>query len=319
MGIPNNLTIIIISVSIALVVAIFFVILGFYLRKNEHQESLNDEIDAIIKEVDHPNKKKVSLIDQWNNFWKKLLNSGGFKRYSVDENHPGRDVLILSILLISIFSFVFKNVFAGLFITIMVLAFSIYYFKNRSNKKTLLITSQLSGFIFSIKANTQGRRTLDQALIKVADQMPNPLKSELTISKKQLLAGVSFSAVMEDLAARTSSPDLKFLAISMIQAYETGGSIENQLNIFQEVIESKREYSDLVNKKTVELKQSVYIAMGLIPGSFLLFYFLMPSFQEFYFKSLISWVVFLVIAAIYTLGMLFSRMLINQIENFNKG
>ena len=285
-------------------------------RETVYEAQLQDLIsgysdeDELMK-TDHGR----NLIEKWNVHWKTVARSSGMAAYSERENAAPLHAAILAGAVFFLLTLISRNPIVGLAAAAGVTYGLSALLKMRHNRQASVIQDQLSGFLFALKANIQANETPVRAILKVVDNMPDPLRTDLMIVKQKIMANASFADALEALIQKTNSTELKFLAACLIQAAGSGANIEPQINTIQKVLEQRRAAADELNKAVRATLPSIYVGSFAIPGSFVAAYLMDPTAKEFWFREPLSYAALGVVAALYGVGMFMTRKMVESIRN----
>lgn len=272
------------------------------------QELLNDDNAEIVE-------TKPNIITKWNRYWSNVLKGSGMARYQDENSKAGLEIFIAIVVIALFISGVTKILLLGPILAIGLAAAGAMLAKTVANKQANKINELLPGFIFALKANIQAAETNERSMLKVVDSMPSPLYEDLIVVKQSLLASHTFTESLQELSAKTSSDDLKFLAACMIQAAESGANMEQQLDNIQAVLIKRKEVEDEINKAVNSSKPAIILASAILPLLFFFTYFQSPAARDFWFVEPISWIFFIVVIALYGLGIFFTKKQIDKIRD----
>lgn len=309
-----------ISIGLAVIVGLLaWRLVDFVKSKNRniiYRRQLEELIEGEIFEdefLDPDNPKNI--VEKWNLYWSKLGRLTKYPRYNKLRSPAGRDVILLFIGTFAVISVLTQNLLLGLIFSVIAV-FAISQFSNfYKNKRERNIRAQLPGFLFALRANIQANLTPMQALIKIVDNMPNPLKEDLLIAKRKLLSNIPLQDALKTMAEQTISNELKFLAACIIQAATNGANIEVQLDTIQNVLEQRREAEDALARAVHSVTPTIVAATAVIPVAFIGTYLISAESRKYWFNTLSSWLAFVMIIFLYGVGVAISRKLINNIKN----
>jgi len=284
-------------------------------KEKTYEQQLADLLEDDLHIEDEDDVKAVGLLTRWSRYWDAQFKELGWSRYNENPLKAGREVLIALGIVAVIGSLVTMSPFIGPVIALLLLFMASYIIKLVTSKKSEKIGLQLPGFLFALKANIQANETPERAVLKVIDAMPSPLYEDLVIVRNHILANSTFREALEDLSQKTASRDLKFLAACMIQATNAGANLEGQIETIQKVLDQRQVISNEINKAAKEASPSMWAASIAIPGTFIALFFGDPNAKDFWFQSLVSWLLFGVIIALWVAGIVLSRRLVNKIRN----
>lgn len=273
-----------------------------------NSEEYDGEMDS--EENDAPRR---SPFDRWNRTWGKNLNQVS-SAFTEDDPKAGFTVIAIFVAITAAVTFFFQNVIAGAMIGAIVV-FSLYVLlKNRASKRDDVIRQQLTGFLYALKSNISANETPERALMKVVDEMAEPLHSELVVAKNQILSNVGFSEAMAHMREETTSEDLRFLCSCMIQASSTGTSLEGQIDTILDSVEKKRRSTEEIAQATKSSNMSMYASAIILPAGFIGVYILDDTAKDYWFVDPTSWIALAVAAAIFFVGIRQARKFVGKVK-----
>lgn len=314
-----------IALSFAALCALLAVVAYIYIKRGSSKVSIDEQISELLEDdlledsldevISEGAGKKPNLVFRWNAYWSELTQNAGVGRYAQDASRAGRDMLILFVSAGILTAIVFRQpVLVAIVPAVLALATS-SALKMRNNKDEEKLRKQLPGLLFAIKANLQAGDTNERALMKVVDSMPEPLREDLLVAKKILLANGTFKDALEALGEQTTSRDLQFLCACMIQASKSGSSITYQIDNIQEVLKARQQVSNTIAKAVKSVSPSIWVSTLAIPIVFFASLLIDTSAQGYWFKSFTSWVVLAIVLALYVLGIWLSKKKVDKIKN----
>lgn len=237
-------------------------------------------------------KAKTSFInDKLKILPENLIKSGIVgEKYKIEDLQ--RRLLLIGALLFTMTTFFTRNLIAGFvpvvfgYIGLTVLAM----FKINKNKN--LMDDQIPAFVSTFKANIQANQHSQNAMIRAIDNTASPLYDELAYAKAIMEAG-DFRPGIIALRQSTDNETLRQMASCIELASASGSNIEAQIEIIEDIIADKQA---IERKKKLGINENkpLFIVAGLfIPISFIGSYVLSEMHRDFWFKSLLSWVVLL--------------------------
>lgn len=305
----NSLVIYLISAAAALFIGLVLLIGWLKAKSNARKYSYEEQLAELTGENAFA-ETKPGLWTRWNKYWNKL-----FGNLNMVRRRGGLEIIIIALIVGAILSVFLKNIFSGFGVAVILVAVAAFFLGNTSNKKDIVISKQLPGFIYALKANVEAHNTPEQAFLNIVEDVPEPLYDEIIMVKQGLMASRSFSDSLEDMKETTSSKDLKFLASCLIQATESGGDIKEQLIIIQNILVRQQEVNDEINKGYRTASPVLKVATVLIPGSLIAMIILDESARDFWFKEPMSWILFMIIVVLYVISIVYTR---NQVEKLRK-
>jgi Flp pilus assembly protein TadB len=307
---------------VALIVTVLLVAIGFLTyslvkvrRDKQHHDNQLNELIGEYDEEEISAESKVTLLGRWNAYWGKTMREGGIKRYQDSDERAGTEVGLFAITIGIIVSVVFQNPIIGPAVAALALFLMSSRLKAVYRKNSEKIGIQLPGMLFALKANLQAAETSERAMLKVVDTMPSPLYEDLVVMRNRLLAGDAFRDALIELSAYTNSRELKFLCACMIQATNSGSSIQSQIDNILNVLKARQKINDEISRANKSISPATMLASFMIPGLFLFSYFIDSAARDFWFIDPISWIVLLVVGGLYAMGMGIVKKMVNKVKN----
>lgn len=307
----------IVTVLLSLLIYLIYIIV----KKSKEASSYDRQLQAIIDDTHEVDEGKtfIGISYRWNHYWQKIAKASGAARYTEDNaTKAGREALILGAVVAVLFTLFSGNILAGIIVGAVSIWVMSIILVNLSNRTTEQISRQLPMFLSSLKANIEARDTNERALLKVIDKMPPILQKELEVVRERILSSGSFVEALSDLAAKTSSQDLRFLCECMIQSAKSGSQISDQIDSIQSKLKQQRAITYKVNRAAKSVQPTILVSSLVIPGIFLFTYLSNPMSQEYWFIDPLSWVFFGVTFALYGAGIYFTKKDVDKIKNMQK-
>lgn len=172
-------------------------------------------------------------------------------------------------------------------------------------KRRKELNGQLLEFLLSLAEGVKSSPTVQEALKIVAQEMPDPLSSELKKTVQDLQYAKPFDQAIGDLGERLNVPEYKLVIGAMQIQDRTGGELEKLLRNMAKVFQERQELIAEI-KAIVRGPKSTAITLLVAPlVLFLLFSMLSKGFFEPMFSSTIGWVMFGMAVFLYGLGSFF--------------
>lgn len=235
----------------------------------------------------------------------------------VDKNKPIADLqrrmtLILA-LSFTMFTFFFRNPMGGFLITALIYmgiqSFALY----RISKKRNIMNEQIPAFVSTFKANIQANQHAQNAMIRAIDSTASPLYDELAHAKSIMEAG-DFRPGIIALRRSTDNETLRQMASCIELASSSGSNIEPQIEIIEEIIKDKQ-IMERKKKLGVNENKPLFIVAGLfVPVSFIGSYIMSEMHREFWFKSILSWLILIGIIIATGISMFATWKIIQSVE-----
>lgn len=314
----------ILAISAALfagaLVVLIVVAVGRNAKDKDPETKYQGQLDAILNgseeydgEYEETSKPSISIISKWNSAWGTNLAevSSQFSKY---DSKGGTLIAALWVATSAIVGVFLGSIIAGVVISSLLLMVIFIFLKNKAAKKDDVIRTQITGFLFAMKANISAGETSERALMKVIDNMPSPLLDQLLPVKNQILSNVGFSEAMANLREETTSEDLRFLCSCMIQAASTGTSLEGQIDTILQAVEQKRRITEEIAQSTKAANMSMYASGIIIPAGFIGIYILDERARDYWFVDPMSWIALAVAGIISFIGIRQARKFVAKVR-----
>lgn len=307
-----------ICASASITVAAVFIYRVYTLKKDQ-EDFDTDFSDIFVPEFDEYEETgyedKNGLLDKWNHYWKDRSRKAGIQRYTeANEKIPGRDAAMMALVIGFLVGVVTLNVFFGIIALTVVPIIHSVLLGIKINQVEASLNSQVPSFLATFKSNIQANETPERALIKVIDDIGDPLYSELAPTKRKIQSGTDMGEALEDLKSRTTSYELQFLCSCIKIASEYGADLEKQVDTIQGVIAERQKVSDKLASAARAARPAMFVGTLIIPAMFFIIYMFYEQAQDFWFVDPISYIALLMIAIFYGAGMWFSKIMVDNLK-----
>lgn len=275
-----------------------FFVLYLYSQENEEQKMTRD----FIKKVEQLNNlstnkrkkgnKKVSFTDKIKYSWGDRFIQADFLPNSYSRDKAFNLFVGINLLIYLICTFYFKNLGIGIVPCLTIIPIIDFILETKLNSKKEVFNTQIPSFLSMLKSNLQAAETPDRALRNAIDLTESPLYDELKTTKT-LSETSTFQNALENLKKTTSNETLKFLANCFSLAAETGGDLEEQVVIIEEIVNRKRALTRQVDIAAQNHKPTILVGMVTIPSMFIYLYSANEFARNYWFTSISSWALFL--------------------------
>jgi len=163
--------------------------------------------------------------------------------------------------------FVFGMARAGLMLGIPLGAAGIFlpilYLKQKGQKRRNLIADQLPDVLTLLTGALRAGYGLSQALAVVADQAPEPSRSEYVRVQQAVELGLPLQQAMSDMADRVGSDEVDlFVSVINIQ-FELGGNLAETLDTIGDTIRDRIRLQREIRTQTAQQQLSGYVLVAL--------------------------------------------------------
>lgn len=300
----------------AIFLIIMSVLLIYFIRsiisKNRNDEKFYKQLEQNLNPTNEIEVKESRFAKAT-----KKLPELMIKAEIVDKNKPIADLqrrmtLILA-LLFTMFTFFFRNPMGGFLITALIYmgiqSFALY----KISKKRNIMNEQIPAFVSTFKANIQANQHAQNAMIRAIDSTASPLYDELAHAKSIMEAG-DFRPGIIALRRSTDNETLRQMASCIELASSSGSNIEPQIEIIEEIIKDKQ-IMERKKKLGVNENKPLFIVAGLfVPVSFIGSYIMSEMHREFWFKSILSWLILIGIIIATGISMFATWKIIQSVE-----
>lgn len=291
------------SIIMLPIIAIFGYILYKQIKKNSEKERINRLINDSLNYSSYEDLRitKKSLDERIIEFWRSLLKPAGIVSPTSDDK---RNVLKLMLicLVIYLITFLFTfNLLFGLIPIFILIAGLIAYCKMKINSIEAMVNEQVPAFLSALKSNIQSNETPERALMGAIDNTAEPLYGQLKIVKSLIETG-TFETALTALRNRTNNDYLKFLCSCIELSNEVGANLESQIGVIENMISERQALNRKIDSAVAENMPIIYVTGVAIPFLFIYMYINNEQTREFWFKSWISWVLFFLIFIICGVG-----------------
>lgn len=305
-----------IAAGVTLLIGIVGLIGYLVYKKHNKNASYNSQLQELIDDnVESGGGTVITLSGRWNSYWSKLFKESGLARYNDENNKAGRDVLFFIIIVVVVLGVIFRSFFIGPIVAAVSIVIFVNLVRFKNQREQNKISSQLPGFLAALKSNIQANTTPEKAILKIVDDMPSPLYEDLYPAKQQLQVNTPFKVVIDDLSMRTKSKDLKFLCACLLQATSSGANLEGQIGTIQDVLAERQKINDELSKAVSSVTPSIYVASFTIPAMFIFLYITNSPTRDFWFKSILSWIVFAAVLLLWGMGIWIAKKQVDKIRN----
>lgn len=314
----QNIPIIITSLLAIIVLSVIFITYRIVNAKDKITDDFITQLKVASGEdysLDITGKKENEFVTWWvKNYGKRLIHANLVPK-EYNERQVATFVFMAIVLVYIILTLIFKNLGIGLIPIGIALLFLNMKIGQNIEAKEQVFEDQIPGFLSMLKSNIQAGETPERALIGAISNTNAPLYNELKIAESLSQSG-TFQSALRALRTSTSNETLRFLCGCIELSAQVGANLEEQIEIIEEMLDSKRSLKRKLAVAIAENKPLVYVSSILIPALFLFTYMSNEQTREFWFNNLISWVVFFIICGIFGFGIFFVEKMIKKTGKF---
>lgn len=309
-----------IAIGVCIAVTLLVILIGrlavSYWNMHNEKLSIEDQLkEQMMPDYDDPRKNKSTLWFRWNKYWEKRLVNSGVNFMAADRENAGRMIIYIDLAAVALLTLIFKGSFmAALIIVISADIIMSFVLGFMADKKLERITRQLPAFVSALKSADESSNATTLTLLKAIATTPDELHDELKPVEDQLLAGGQLKPVLSSFVDTTSIDDLRFIMGCLMLVADTGVNLSKQLDIIQDTIESRIETSQALQQAVSKVMPTIWVSTIFIPLLFAFTWFMQPISRNFWFHSVLSWVLFLIIIALYLLGIWMAKHQVDLIK-----
>lgn len=308
-------------IVIAAVVGLMFGAIVMLIRTQAQQE---DEDAQIINQIedsfeseftDNKRQKQNKYWVKWCKYWEKRILGSGVKIPLLTRDNIGKNMVIFfAVIAVACLALFGGQVIAACLVTTLIFIAISFIFGFLCKRKDKIIAGQVPGFLQSMRASVQSNALPQNALMSAIKDSPDELYEELRPLELELTANGNFKDALMRFANTTSFPDLKFLMSCIILSIEKGIDLDPQLGIIQDIVEARRRRQRHIQQAISEIMPTISITSAVMPGIFIFMYVSDKTARDYWWKSVASWLVFIVALAIWFSGLEWSRRQVNAVE-----
>ena len=274
-------------------------------------DTIWDEDDLSGRDAVAVERPRRSLVASWGHLW------GDVSRVlhrSRTDGQAGRDAIFVILALAVILSLAFHNVLTGVGVSfVLVMALGLFL-RSRIASDESQIDDQLPNFIHTVSSYLESNETIEAAIRNAIDTSSGALGRELAPTRQRLMAAERFSDTMMALADETTSKALGMFARNAAQASTSGSNFRYQLTQILANIESNRLIDQEITRAVKGTKPVKVVATITIPAIFVVSWFSFDQARQYWFKVPSSWLVLLVIVALYAIGLWWTKRLASNMK-----
>ena len=148
----------------------------------------------------------------------------------------------------------------------------------RRKRRLNTLVEQLPDTFDMLGQALRAGQSLPSAIGLVADQMPDPIRTEFALVYQEQKLGVPFEDALGHFADRAKQMDVTFFVTAVQIQRQAGGDLAEVLDNIGEIIRDRIKLYGQVRALSAEGRLSAWILMFLPPGMLLIELFLNPSY-----------------------------------------
>jgi len=186
-----------------------------------------------------------------------------------------------------------------------------FYVHTKHVKRVELFEEQLVDALGIICSSLKAGLTFQQALVSIANEMPNPISEEFSRVARELKLGIPLEKSLTNLSEKINSKNFMMIVSAILIQRQTGGNLSEILANIAETIKERFKLKSEIKVLTTTARTSGII-VGLMPVFVLLIFMLMnPDYVMIFFKSNLGITMLVMGVAMEIIGYLFIRKIVN--------
>ncbi|MEQ9617137.1 MAG: type II secretion system F family protein [Phycisphaerales bacterium] len=177
----------------------------------------------------------------------------------------------VSVVLLIFFLFVFPQPVVGLILWLIAFILPKHVIEWRWEKRRKLIDEQLSPTVLQMSSSVASGMTLAQAIDRLAERAPEPIRTEYRVMANQWKHGADFSATIEEAKRRLKLPNFNLFASALLINQRMGGNVVETLERLAYSLESIERMRREVRAATSEGRTNIkvlavapFIMLGIV-------------------------------------------------------
>lgn len=308
---------IVIAVLAGILFVLGFILVRSILRKQDDDSRIIDQVvDGFESELaGDKGKKKNPIWGKWCDYWDKHITRAGIRiPLLTRENIGSRMAIFFGVIFVSSIVLFAGQIIAGVVITVLIFVVIAMLSGFLSDRRSERISGQVPGFLQSMRASVQNNALPKNALLAAIKDSPDGLYEELRPLEAELNAGGNLKDTLIRFSNTTSIEELQFLMSCIILSVDKGNNLDPQLGIIQGIVEARRRRRRHIKQAVSEVMPTIAITSAVLPGIFIFMYVADTTAQDYWFKSLIAWIVFIIAIAIWWGGLYMGKRQIDAVK-----
>jgi len=219
--------------------------------------------------------------------------------------------IIAALLPASLLLLLGQNIVVAIGATIIGIILPPFYVHTKHVKRVELFEEQLVDALGIICSSLKAGLTFQQALVSIANEMPNPISEEFSRVARELKLGIPLEKSLSNLSEKINSKNFMMIVSAILIQRQTGGNLSEILSNIAETIKERFKLKSEIKVLTTTARTSGII-VGLMPVFVLLIFMLMnPDYVLIFFKSNLGITMLVMGVAMEIIGYLFIRKIVN--------
>lgn len=304
----SNNGILLIELATAIVAAFLVVVVAQLVHNYWSAYSAKVTLDqqfgeVLTDEFTDVKKNKNKYWRKWNKYWEKRLVDSGVNFMAANRENAGKMILYFDLAAFAILVVVFSgSILGALVLVVGANVIASFILGMMATRKLQRLSGQVPAFLSALRAANEANNSTTTSLLSAIATTPDELHEELEPIESQLREGGSLKTVLMNFYNRTSINELRFLMACIILVNESGKDMNEQLGIIQDIVDARMEVERHLKQAIAKVMPTIWVSTAMIPFLFLFLYLAQPISRQYWFHSILSWIVFFMVIGFYLLG-----------------
>jgi tight adherence protein B len=268
----------------------------------------NDTADTETTLLKH---KKENESWSWQKWWLEATLKAG--RSVSDPAAPGRFMLGATILGSVFGAFVYPGGVVGIYMGVLVIFLARLWLSFEVGKRKAVLERQMPLLLAGLRNQMTAGVTIQRAIMEIADDLPNPIGSEMRQVRDEVRVNVPLTDALEGLNGRVNSRLMQFLVSSIGVAIKSGSDLIPQLITIEEIVRMRARIDGKIRAAVALAKPTAYMAAGAPPLMFVWSMISDPTYLPYFLgKGLL---LLLAAVVLYAVGIFLIQIMIKNVEN----
>jgi len=306
------------SITILIAAGVFIIALTVLLMVFKDKHHIQKRIDNIttdssgdkLKQKKQKNKQ-TGNADNKIKIFKRLVNDLSMSGISIRPSEFLMIWLISALIPATILLLISQNIVIALGAVIIGAFLPPFYVHTKHVKRVELFEEQLVDALGIICSSLKAGLTFQQALVSIANEMPNPIANEFSRVARELKLGIPLEKSLTNLSEKIQSKNFMMIVSAILIQRQTGGNLSEILNNIAGTIKERFKIKSEIKVLTTTGRTSGII-VGMMPIFILLIFMLLnPSYVLIFFKSNLGITMLVAGVVMEIIGYLFIRKIVN--------
>ncbi|KAK1548226.1 hypothetical protein Q3G72_005909 [Acer saccharum] len=199
---------------------------------------------------------------------------------------------------------------AAMFLGLMSASFPVFYYVHLGNKRAAAFEAQLPAALELISLYLRSGRSLPQAFLAAADEIPPPAAQEFAVCAESYRLGRPLDIALKGLAVKYESlVGIRLFAVAVSVLGQTGGNLVEVLERIKKTLDAGITFTLKLRSMTGEARTSANI-LGAVPGLFMgITGLITPDYFNNFFETPLGLVLFALFLVFWVSGLVWVRMM----------